>query len=69
MSVRELQWSGLLVGLRTFDLYIQLLYSGSMAKKFLLYIHNPIFEAEKRKSALVNRLLNEYYKHRTKKLL
>lgn len=32
------------------------------AKKFLLYIYSPLFHREKRKSWLVNKLLDEYYK-------
>ncbi len=30
-------------------------------KKFLLYIHNPKFKDEVRKSGLVNKLLDEHY--------
>lgn len=32
-----------------------------MAKKYLLYIHHPGFEKEKKKSDLVNQLLDSYY--------
>ena len=33
-----------------------------MAKKYLLYIHNPRFDKEEKKSGLVNKLLESYYK-------
>jgi len=32
-----------------------------MSKKYLLYIHHPNFQQEKKKSDLVNRLLDEHY--------
>lgn len=32
-----------------------------MAKKYLLYIHPEQFDAEQEKSALVNKLLTDYY--------
>ena len=32
-----------------------------MSKKYLLYIHHPNFSSEKKKSDLVNRLLDDYY--------
>ena len=32
-----------------------------MAKKYLLYIHNPRFDKQEEKSALVNELLDEHY--------
>lgn len=33
-----------------------------MAKKYLLYIHNPKFDEESKKSELVNQLLERHYK-------
>lgn len=32
-----------------------------MPKKFLLYIHSPRFEKERKKSWLVNKLLDSHY--------
>lgn len=38
--------------------------------RFLLYIHNPLFELEKHKSKLVNKLLDRHYeKKKPKKVL
>lgn len=38
-----------------------------MPKKFLLYIYNPNFEKEKKKSHLVNKLLDSHYEKLDKK--
>lgn len=38
-----------------------------MGKKHLLYIHHPAFSEEEHKSAIVNKLLLDYYKDRYKK--
>jgi hypothetical protein len=32
-----------------------------MGKKYLLYIHNPLFEKEDKKSAMINELLDFFY--------
>jgi hypothetical protein len=34
-------------------------------KTFLLYIHNPLFKNERKKSAVVNKLLDDYYSKTT----
>lgn len=44
-----------------YTLYIQMYILLTMSKKYLLYIHHPNFSSEKRKSDLVNRLLDNHY--------
>lgn len=38
-----------------------------MPKKYLLYIYNPKFDGEKKKSGLVNKLLDSHYERKKRK--